>query len=77
MTQSELLDQIERFLLRHQMAPTAFGLYVVNDPNIVRDLRSGDRSPSLKTVQRLVDFMEGYESDRDTPKNVKQEPNNE
>lgn len=58
-TATELLDQIDAFVARNGMSPTAFGRLAVGDPSLVGDLRSG-RMPNLRTVGRLTEFMENY-----------------
>ncbi len=51
-----LLSQIERFMERHDYEDAGFGLAVVNDSHLVRDLRAG-RKPFRKTVRKIKDFM--------------------
>ena len=53
MTEDELLTKIEAHLSASGEGPTAFGKRVLNDPNLVNDLRQG-RSPSLR-VARVID----------------------
>jgi hypothetical protein len=56
-TEAELLEKIESFCERHDnMAPTRFGRDATGNPHVIRDIREG-RSPSLRTVRRLIDFM--------------------
>ena len=50
------LEQIETFLQRTGMTPTAFGKATVNDPNFVHDLRRG-RRPNLDLVTDVRKFM--------------------
>jgi predicted transcriptional regulator len=49
-------NEVESYLSRAGVLPTQFGKDAVNDPNFVRDLRSG-RSPSLSTVDRVLSFI--------------------
>jgi len=60
-TNDDFLAEIEAFLARSGMAPTRFGADAVGDPNFVRNLRSG-RSPSLKTVDRVLECIRQNES---------------
>lgn len=57
MTQAEaFLAEIDAFLLRTGMSPSAFGRAAINDPNFVGDLRKG-RMPGLGLVDRIRDFI--------------------
>ena len=49
-------DDVERFLERTAMTPTAFGKAALGDPNFVFDLRNG-RSPRLTNVEKVEEFM--------------------
>lgn len=51
------LFEIERFITRNGMSPTAFGKRAVGDPNLVADLRAG-RSPGLGLVEKVHAFMQ-------------------
>lgn len=57
--QDAFLKKIERFLRESGMAETAFGRAVVNDGSLVADLRAG-RSPSLRTVERVNEFIAAH-----------------
>lgn len=59
-TEAELLTRIRAFLDRHDMAPTRFGREATGEPQLISSIESG-RSPSLKVVQRVMQFM----ADRD------------
>lgn len=54
--EAHLLEQIEQYLERTQVAPTRFGRTVVGDPRFVRDLRAG-RKPRQRTFERITAFM--------------------
>jgi translation elongation factor EF-1beta len=56
--QRTLLTKIKRHISRTGTNPTAFGLKVLNDPNLVRDLENG-RSPTIKTVERIEAALKG------------------
>jgi DNA-binding phage protein len=53
-----LLARIKRYIARKGITPTAFGLGVMKDPNLVRDLENG-RSPTIKTVERIESALKG------------------
>lgn len=58
MTRSAVfLHQIETFLTRTGMSPTAFGKAACNDPNFVHDLRKKGRRPNLDLVEAVQEFM--------------------
>ncbi len=63
-TEAELLRQIEEFCTRHGMPYTSFGMAALGDFNFVDDLRTHARSPKLKTVRKVVEFMEDYLGDK-------------
>ena len=63
MTQSEaFIAQVDEFLARSEMTPTAFGRAAVNDPNFVADIRNG-RKPNLGLVDRVHAFMRSHEQE--------------
>lgn len=53
-----ILFEIEQWIERRAMYPSAFGMLAIGDPNLVRDLRGG-RDPSSRTVNRIRLFMQG------------------
>src|SRR5436309_11364153 len=55
-TQTQLLDAIEGFCRRHDMAETRFGREAVANPNFIRGLRE-DRSPTLETLGKVKAYM--------------------
>lgn len=48
---------VETFLAETGMAPTALGKAALGDPNFVRELRAGQRSFSLSTVEKVEAFI--------------------
>jgi hypothetical protein len=63
-TQSELLDRIEIFCRRHDMAETRFGRDAVNNPAFLSGLRREPPvSPTLETLNKLKTFMERTDAD--------------
>lgn len=65
----ELLTEIDAFLALHNMTERDFGLQALKDHKLVPELRgdlvrskSGEpRSPSLRTVDRVREFMRDYQ----------------
>ena len=55
-TQQKLISEIERFLAKHDMAPTRFGSLVMADPSFVFDLQHG-RDIKTSTVEKVRAFM--------------------
>lgn len=62
-THDELLPLVERFLQRHDMAPTRFGRDATGEADLVGTLRAG-RSPSLRLVEKIVAFMDTADAER-------------
>jgi sulfate adenylyltransferase subunit 2 len=58
-TAQQFLDDIEQFLSRSGMDPTALGKQVLGDPSFVFDLRQG-RSPRARTIDTVRDWMRLY-----------------
>lgn len=55
----ELLKQIDDFITQHGLSERQFGELSLNDKNFVADIRD-KRSPSLRTVGKVRDFMATY-----------------
>ena len=72
-TQKELIDRIEQFCLRHDIAHTRFGRGAVNNPAFLRQLRDG-KSPTLETLNKLSDFMERTDAEAATRAKLAAEP---
>lgn len=66
-TAEQFIAQIDSYLERAKVSPSAFGREAVGDPNLVSDLKSG-RMPNLRTVERITEFMSAprASSDRET-----------
>jgi hypothetical protein len=60
-TDVDLLEHIEAFLKRTGMRPTRFGIEATGEGGLIKSLRDG-RSLTLKSVQRLIDFMAEYDA---------------
>lgn len=56
-TPSEIIQSIDAFLTRHDMAATRFGRDATKNQNIVGLLRGG-HEPSIGVLRRLKDFMD-------------------
>lgn len=52
----QLISEIDAFLARTGMAPTALGRASIGDPHLVRNLRSG-RTVTLKSADKVRRFM--------------------
>jgi hypothetical protein len=68
-----LLAEIDRFLNKTGMTPTAFGKAAIGDPNFVRDLRGG-REPRSRLITRAQEFMRGYTGSPPTAPYASPEP---
>jgi hypothetical protein len=53
---TEVVEQIDAFLSRHDMAPSRLGRDALSEPQFVSQVRKG-RLPSLTTLGKLFDFM--------------------
>lgn len=53
--------EIDAFLERTGMAPTAFGRLACNDASFVEDLHGG-REPRLSTIEKVRRFMAEFEA---------------
>lgn len=63
MTDATLLEQIEGFILQHQMPPSRFGLDALGDGALITQLRAG-RSLTLRNAERVSRFIAEYEPTR-------------
>lgn len=52
-----VLREVEKFLVRSNIAATRFGREAVGDPRFVFDLRNG-REPRPRTVSRVLAYLE-------------------
>lgn len=59
-THLDFVAEVEAFLRLSGLNATQFGKDALNDTRFVFMIRKG-RSPSLKTVERVREFMAGYE----------------
>ena len=51
-----LRTEVERFLIRTDTSPTAFGIRALKDPRFVWSLRAG-REPRFSTIKRVMDYI--------------------
>ena len=56
----EIATEIDEFLSRTGMPPSAFGWGAIGDPNLVRHLKAG-RELKIKTVLRIKKFIDSFE----------------
>ncbi len=56
---ADILAQIDRFCGKHELKPSTFGRLSIGDANLIANLKA-DRSLTLKTARRIVDFMAAY-----------------
>ena len=56
-TPTRLIELIDAFLLRHDMAPTRFGRDAVKDPNFLTDLREGRKLPGMLRLNAIAQYM--------------------
>ncbi len=50
---------VERFLFRHEMLATRFGIDAMKDPTFIFRLREG-REPKIDTCEKIRVWMENY-----------------
>ena len=55
-------SRVNAFLASTGLTPTAFGRSALGDPNLMRQIGRG-RSPSLRTADRLLAFIDTYDLD--------------
>lgn len=55
-TLEAFISDIDAFLDRSGMTPTAFGRKAMGDPSFIPNLRSG-RCPNMRTVSRIRTFI--------------------
>lgn len=60
-THSELVERIDAFLVRHDMAPTRLGRIATGEPNLIPSIRDG-RQPNLETLNRLGRVMAEHDA---------------
>jgi hypothetical protein len=59
---AEVVEKIDAFLDRHDMAPSSFGRKALGEPQFVSQVRAG-RLPNLSTLRKLTDFMQVCDDD--------------
>ena len=59
---------VSAFLSRTGMKPTTLGMKAVVDPSLMRRIDLG-RSPSLRTADRVLAFIDGYDPNADGARN--------
>jgi hypothetical protein len=66
LTDAEMLRRIEEFCVENSLPPSTFGRLAVGDSNLVTGLKK-DRSITLRTGQRIVEFMQSYDPAANPP----------
>lgn len=61
---AELLVQIEQFLRVSKMKPSRFGLETLSDGAVVFQLREGRRSLTLKSAQKVLQYIADAQAER-------------
>jgi hypothetical protein len=64
MIDENFLPKVEHFIQRHQLTPTTFGLWAMNDSRFVFDLRNGRECFGV-TIRRVYRFMAEYEIEQE------------
>ncbi len=62
MLEKFLAARVSAFLRETGISPTRFGTLVMNDPNLIRQFSQG-RSPTLRTADRILAFIDQYDPD--------------
>jgi len=60
---ADILAQIDWFCAAHGLKPSTFGRLAIGDANLITNLKA-DRSLTLKTARRIIDFMASYAVDQ-------------
>jgi hypothetical protein len=55
-TRSKLINKIEKYLTSSGKSETAFGLAVINDGHLVRNIKAG-RGISIDTADKITTFI--------------------
>ena len=59
------IAEIDAFLQRSGMTPTAFGWNALKDPSFVGDLKKKGRKPTLGVVGRVQDYIREQDARRE------------
>lgn len=62
---TDFIAEIDAFLKRSGMTPTAFGIGALKDPRFVGDLKNKGRKPTLGVVGRVKDFIREQDANRE------------
>lgn len=60
MFDDDFQSKVEAFIERHDLSPTTFGLWAMDDSRFVFDLREG-RECFARTIRRVYAYMAEYE----------------
>lgn len=64
LTNKTLLDEVNRFLERHDMSPSGFGRKFMGNANFVFDLEIETYEIKLKTVNKVLKVMKEYKPEK-------------
>ena len=56
---TEFPERVEAFIKMWGYTDSEFGRRALGDPNFILELRRSGRSPTLRTVQKIEEFMKG------------------
>jgi hypothetical protein len=59
---TDILRRIDASMARHGWSANRWGREVLNNPNTVYDLRSGKRSPTMRTLDRITAWLDRDET---------------
>lgn len=63
MDKNTFRSEIEKFLKKHKMAPSTFGVLANKEPNLVFLIREG-RECREATQKRILDFIKNYKKQK-------------
>jgi hypothetical protein len=58
--EQSLLAEVEAFLAETNIAPSRFGLDAMGDGALVKQLRQGERSLTLKNADKVLSYIRHY-----------------
>lgn len=61
MQTAELIEKIDAFIAKFDMAPSTFGLKAANCGHLINRLRTSTRGPYARTVEKVVTYIDEAE----------------
>lgn len=58
--EQSLLAEVEAFLAETKIAPSRFGLDAMGDGALVKQIREGERSLTLKNADKILRYISNY-----------------